>query len=83
MGRPVIGARRGMIPEIVEDGKTGLVIDDSPEGIAAAIERLASATALRESMGRAGRARALEAFDIRRQAEAVIRAYEEALRRRA
>lgn len=83
MGRPVIGARRGMIPEIVEDGKTGLVIDDTPEGIAAAIERLASTPALRESMGRAGRAKALESFDIRRQAAAVIGAYEEALRRRA
>ncbi|HTF57795.1 MAG TPA: glycosyltransferase, partial [Planctomycetota bacterium] len=83
MGKPVIGARRGMIPELVEDGRTGLVIDDTPTGIANAIDQLASNPDHRAELGRAARARALEAFDPRRQADAVIRAYEEALRRRA
>ena len=83
MGKPVIGARRGMIPELVDDGRTGLVIDDTAENIAAAIERLAASRDERLAMGKAARAKAVDAFDLRRQADGVIAAYEETLRRRA
>jgi glycosyltransferase involved in cell wall biosynthesis len=76
MGKAVIGARRGMIPEIVDDGKTGLVIDDSPENIARAIERLAGDPALCRSMGEAGREKALRLYDVRRQALKVREIYE-------
>ncbi len=79
MGRAVIGARRGMIPEIVDDGKTGLVIDDTPENIAAAIERLAADRAACRAMGAAGREKALRLYDGRRQAAAVKEAYERVL----
>ncbi len=71
MEKAVIGARRGMIPEIVDDGATGLVIDDAPESIARAIERLAADRALCRKMGRAGRQKALRLYDVRRQAAAV------------
>jgi len=79
MGRAVIGARRGMIPEIVDDGKTGLVIDDTPENIAAAIERLAADRATCRAMGAAGREKALRLYDVRRQAAAVKTIYEQML----
>ncbi len=82
MGKPVIGARRGMIPELVEDGRTGLVIDDSPEGIARAIEKLAGDRELGRRMGRAGREVAVARFDLRAQAAAVVSAYESVLRAR-
>jgi glycosyltransferase involved in cell wall biosynthesis len=75
MGRAVIGARRGMIPEIVDDGKTGLVIDDTPENIAAAIERLAADRAACRAMGAEGREKALRLYDVRRQAAAVKEIY--------
>jgi glycosyltransferase involved in cell wall biosynthesis len=80
MGRAVIGARRGMIPEIVDDGKTGIVIDDTPETIAAAIERLAADRALCRAMGAAGREKALRLYDVRRQAAAVKDVYDQLLR---
>ncbi len=83
MGKPVIGARRGMIPELVEDGRSGLVVDDTPENLAKAIERLAASRDDRVAMGKAARVKAVDAFDLRRQAGAVIAAYEETLRRRA
>jgi glycosyltransferase involved in cell wall biosynthesis len=76
MGRAVIGAQRGMIPEIVEDGKTGLVIDDTPENIARAIERLAADRALCRAMGRAGREKALSLYSLKRQAAGVKKIYE-------
>jgi glycosyltransferase involved in cell wall biosynthesis len=75
MGKAVIGARRGLIPEIVEDGKTGIVIDDTPEAIAGAIERLAADRAACAAMGEAGRRKALERWDIRRQAAAIKSVY--------
>ncbi|HYE97703.1 MAG TPA: glycosyltransferase family 4 protein [Planctomycetota bacterium] len=76
MGKAVIGARRGMIPELVDDGATGLVIDDTPDGIARAIERLAADRAACAAMGRAGREKALRLYDHRRQASAVKAIYE-------
>jgi glycosyltransferase involved in cell wall biosynthesis len=79
MGKAVIGARRGMIPEIVDDGKTGIVIDDTPETIARAIERLAADRALCRAMGGAGREKALRLYDVKRQAAAVKKIYSEIL----
>jgi glycosyltransferase involved in cell wall biosynthesis len=79
MGRAVIGARRGMIPEIVDDGKSGLVIDDTAENIARAIERLAADRAGCRAMGTAGREKALRLYDGRRQAAAVKEIYERVL----
>jgi len=76
LGRPVIAARRGMLPELVADGETGLVIDDSAQELADAIVRLADDRALREQMGNAARAAALARFDPARQAEQVEAVYE-------
>ncbi len=75
MGKAVIGARRGMIPEIVDDGTTGIVIDDTPDTIARAVERLAADRPLCREMGRRGREKALRLYDIRRQAAAVKEIY--------
>ncbi len=79
MEKAVIGARRGMIPEIVEDGETGLVIDDTAENIARAIERLAADRARCREMGRAGREKALRLYDVRRQAAAIRDIYAKVL----
>lgn len=79
MGRAIIGARRGMIPEIVDDGKTGLVIDDTPENIAKAIETLAADRARCRAMGTAGREKALRLYDGRVQAAAIRDIYEKIL----
>lgn len=82
MGKPIIGARRGMIPELVSDGETGLVIDDTPENIAAAIERLARNRVETQAMGAAGRKRAVALYDARQQAARVQAIYEQLLERR-
>lgn len=82
MGKAVIGARRGMIPELVDDGRTGLVVDDTPEGIADAIARLAGDRARCRAMGRAGREKAAATYDLGRQAREVAGLYDEVLRLR-
>lgn len=40
-GTPVIGLRRGAVPEVVQDGETGFLADD-PDGLVAAVGRAAA-----------------------------------------
>jgi glycosyltransferase involved in cell wall biosynthesis len=53
----------GGVLEFVEDGKSGLVVDSSPESIAAAMDRLYSEVGLAKSLGD-GAHRRLEDLDI-------------------
>ncbi|MBN2490964.1 MAG: glycosyltransferase family 4 protein [Planctomycetes bacterium] len=79
LGRAVIVARRGMLPELVEAGASGLVLEgDGTATLAAAIERLARDPALVARLGRAARTRALRDFDPARQAAQVEALYERA-----
>jgi len=67
VGVPVIGFRCHAVPELVEDGVTGMVVDPEPGDapLAAALERLLDDVGLRARMGAAARARVLERFDAR------------------
>jgi glycosyltransferase involved in cell wall biosynthesis len=64
MGIPVIAARRGMLPEIIDDGINGLVIEDTPENLSQAIEKLVSDPGLRKQMGEKARIKALSEFSM-------------------
>lgn len=64
-GRPVISTSVGGVPELVEDGVSGILCrTGSPRELADAIARLAGARARFAEMGRAGRARIEREFDI-------------------
>jgi glycosyltransferase involved in cell wall biosynthesis len=55
-GKAVVATRLGTIPEIVEDGVTGLLVPPaSPDALGAAMKTLVDDPARAESMGRAGR----------------------------
>lgn len=83
-GKPVIGARAGGIPEVVEDGETGLLFDgDNPTQLLNCIERLATSKELRESMGRGGRRRVEEAFNRPKQMEKILGLLTEMIESRA
>jgi glycosyltransferase involved in cell wall biosynthesis len=79
MGKPVIVSRRGILPELVEHEKHGLVIDDTAENIAGAILYMVEHPEKRGEMGRNARLKAQTCFDSRTQAETMIRIYEELL----
>ncbi|HVY60575.1 MAG TPA: glycosyltransferase family 4 protein, partial [Planctomycetota bacterium] len=81
MGRPVIAARRGMLPEIVKDGETGLVVEDEPAPLAEAIGALARDDARRRAMSARAREDARRRFSIEAAAREVKRAYEATLAR--
>lgn len=80
-GRPVIALRAAVLPEIIEDGKTGLLVEpDNVADLADAIVRLLSDRAERERMGRAARQAVLDRFAEDHRAAATIEAYHTAWR---
>ncbi len=79
-GRPVVATRVGGIPEYVEDGVTGLLVDPhAPQQLAGALLRLLNAPGEAEVMGRAGRARVEARFSMERWVHDTERVYEAAL----
>jgi glycosyltransferase involved in cell wall biosynthesis len=56
-GRPVVSGRVSGVPELVHDGETGLLVPpNDAQAVADAVERLAGDAALRDRLGRGGRA---------------------------
>ena len=76
MGKPVIAARRGMRPEIIDHGVNGIVIDDTPSTLAEAICHLAGNQALTDSMSEEAFRKARSEFRLDIQAEKVIGIYD-------
>jgi phosphatidylinositol alpha-1,6-mannosyltransferase len=63
-GLPVVGGRSGGVPEAVQDGVTGILVDpESPEAVAGAVRRLLDDRALAAQLGRAGRRAVEERFN--------------------
>ena len=67
MGKALVVARRGVLPEIVIDGETGIVVDDEPEDLAEALLEMAESADLRCQWGQAARRRMEEHFSLGRQ----------------
>jgi glycosyltransferase involved in cell wall biosynthesis len=71
-GRPVIAARTGVVPEVVTDGKQGLLVPaGDPAALATALERLLDDVELGARLARAGRRRLVEHYSGARVAEAL------------
>jgi glycosyltransferase involved in cell wall biosynthesis len=82
-GRPVVARRVGALPEAIEHGVTGLLVDDErPESVEAALATLAADPERARRMGEAGRRRAVETFSPEHHAEEVEAIYLEILTRR-
>ena len=76
LGLPLVGTRRGAIPEIIVEGETGLLVDEEPAALAGAFAELIRDPARRRAMGEAARRDAQVRFAPERQAEFVERFYE-------
>ena len=69
---PVVGARSGGIPEVVDDGVTGMIFDgENRELLRQHLTTLATSPELRRGMGTQGRERAQAHFNRPRQMQAI------------
>lgn len=76
--RPVVATRVGGIPDLVEDGKTGLLVpSDDDAALAEAMRCLIAEPARAAEWGRAGRARVESQFTMERMVAAHVALYRE------
>ncbi len=82
-GRPVVSTRVGGVPDLVEDGITGLLVPpDEPTALAEAICTLLSDPQRRQMMGRAGRTRVHPSFSATRLLDDMDQLYTELVAQR-
>lgn len=75
-GLPVVAGRAGALPETVEHGRTGLLVErGSVEALADALDTLLADPERRRRMGAAGRARVLERFRWETIADRLLELY--------
>lgn len=75
-GLPVVASRVGGIPEVIEDGKTGLLVPArNPEAIAESVEKLVSTPPLAKRLGEALRERVQREFSLKRELDETIALY--------
>ena len=79
---PVVASEVGGLREVVEDGRSGIVVPPANAGaIAAAIRRLAESAELRSQMSAAARARAVENYSMETMAARTLALYRECVRK--
>jgi glycosyltransferase involved in cell wall biosynthesis len=75
-GLPAVGTRTGGLPELIEDGVSGLVVPPAdPPALAAALCTLLDDVSLRERMGRAARQRVEERFSVEKVVPDMLSVY--------
>jgi glycosyltransferase involved in cell wall biosynthesis len=75
MAHPVIATRRGVLPETVEDGKTGRLVDETCESLLEGLREFCAAPDAWAARGRAGREHAVSHHRIEQYAERLERLY--------
>jgi glycosyltransferase involved in cell wall biosynthesis len=82
--RPVVATTVGGIPEVVEDGETGLLVPpDDPPALAGALRVMLDDPARRERMGTLGRSVATHKFGVDRMVRSYESVYGELLEQRS
>lgn len=75
MEKPLVVARRGVLPDIVKDGETGIVVKDEPERLAEALLQMGASAERRRRWGAAARQRMVRHFSLERRAAEVEQVY--------
>jgi hypothetical protein len=78
MGVPVVASAAGGLPEVVEEGKTGILVKDG--NFADPVKRLLGDPQWASQLGRAGRERVQKEFSVEKMVKRTITAYQEVLR---
>ena len=82
-GAPILASNVGTLPDVVEDGVTGMLFDPfDPADVAAKVRQFFSASTDREAISRAARGKFEREFTAARAYENLVRIYQIAIRRR-
>jgi glycosyltransferase involved in cell wall biosynthesis len=79
MAKPVVVTPKGMLPELVQDGVSGFVVQDTPQTLYQALLPLVKDERLRTSIGRNAHETAHKEFRLEHQAEKVEAFYQKIL----
>ena len=80
-GAPVVATRAGALPEVVDDGKSGILVPPGNEfALAKAIKELLGNAELRRRMGAEGRKRVERLFTWKEAAKDLLEVYQEVMR---
>jgi glycosyltransferase involved in cell wall biosynthesis len=80
MGKPVVAARAGGLPEVVIEGSTGVLVPaEDASALSQAVVALFQEPAVRHAMGRAGRERARHVFDLEKTMSQLEQIYDRAM----
>ncbi|MBN1587680.1 MAG: glycosyltransferase, partial [Candidatus Omnitrophica bacterium] len=80
LNKPCVGTRIGGIPDVIEEGVTGLLVPKSdPQALAEALDRLLSDPGLAQRMGEAGHKRVEQIFETSRVVRGLEKIYEQML----
>jgi len=74
-GVPVVAARTGMLPHLIDEGETGLLADPNPRSLADAMKRIYDDAGARRAMGRNARRVAQARFSIDTQSTETLAFY--------
>lgn len=75
-GKAVVATRVDDIPELVEDGKSGILVDEKDKGeIVSALKRLIEQEKLQKGMGKQARERIIRDFNLKTQIQAYRNLY--------
>ncbi|MFH1228451.1 MAG: glycosyltransferase family 4 protein [Planctomycetota bacterium] len=79
-GKPMIVARRGVLPDIVDENQNGLVVDDRPDNLSDALVAMARDKEKRILFGNNARTKVIRDFTIEKQVRKVEEIYERIMR---
>ena len=75
-GKPVVATRKGILPELIEDGKTGILIEDRTADLVRAMLNMARQQEFRQQCSHAARRYALDVLSPQRYIKKVIDCYQ-------
>jgi glycosyltransferase involved in cell wall biosynthesis len=78
-GVPVVASNVGGLPEIIRHGENGLLVENTPQAIAAAVRQLLDNPALARRLGDAARRTVMERFTVDHMVRRTMEVYREVL----
>ena len=75
-GKPVIASRTGILPELIEDGKTGILVEDGTADLVRAMLTMAKGSEFRQQCSHAARQYALNVLNPERYVKKMVACYD-------